>query len=77
MEWLIKKLTTYDPAAADNKEIAAFMADALETDDVAHIAKSLSMIARAKGMASLENTASLLKFTVKPCQAAGPDETKI
>lgn len=58
---MMKKLTTYDPAAAlvDDKEIAAFMADALETGDVAHIAKSLGIIARAKGMAQIAEQTGL------------------
>ncbi len=49
---MAKKLTTHDPAAAlvDDKEIAFFMADALETGDVAYISKALGIIARAKGM---------------------------
>ena len=40
---MVEKLTDYDPAHAlvDDDEIAAFLADALETGDAAFIAKSL------------------------------------
>jgi probable addiction module antidote protein len=52
---MTKKLTTYDPAAAlvSDEEIAFFMADAFETGDAAYIAKSLGIVARAKGMAQI------------------------
>jgi len=52
---MAERLTDYDPAAAlvDDEEIAAFLADALETGDVAFIAKSLGVVARAKGMAEI------------------------
>jgi probable addiction module antidote protein len=52
---MTKKLTTYDPAAAlvNDEEIAFFMADAFETGDAAYIAKSLGIVARAKGMAQI------------------------
>ena len=52
---MIEKLSTYDPAAAlvNDEEIAFFMADALETGDAAYIAKSLGIVARAKGMAQI------------------------
>ena len=51
----------YDPAAAlDNEEaIATFLADALETGDVAFIAKAMGVIARAKGMTALANETGL------------------
>ena len=50
------KLTKYDPAAAlvDGEDVAAFLTDALETGDAAFIAKSLGVVARAKGMAELQ-----------------------
>ena len=56
-----EKLTTYDPAAAliDDAEIAAFMADALATGDASFIAKSLGIIARAKGMAQIASQTGL------------------
>ncbi len=58
---MAEKLTTYDPAAAlvDDEEIAAFMADALETGDAAYIAKSLGIVARAKGMAQIAGATGL------------------
>ena len=51
----------YDPAAAlDNEEaIATFLADALETGDVAFIAKAMGVVARAKGMTALANETGL------------------
>lgn len=50
-----EKLSTYDPATAlvNDEEIAFFMADAFETGDAAHIAKSLGIVARAKGMTQI------------------------
>jgi len=58
---MAEKLTDYDPAAAlvDDEEIAAFLADALETGDAAFIAKSLGIVARAKGMAAIANQTGL------------------
>jgi len=58
---MAEKLTNYDPAAAlvDDEEIAAFLADALETGDAAFIAKSLGVVARAKGMAEIANQTGL------------------
>jgi probable addiction module antidote protein len=58
---MAEKLTDYDPAAAlvDDDEVAAFLADALETGDAAFIAKSLGVVARAKGMAEIANRTGL------------------
>jgi probable addiction module antidote protein len=58
---MVEKLTTYDPAAAqvDSDEVAFFMADALETGDATYIAKTLGVVARAKGMARVENETGL------------------
>lgn len=55
------KLTTYDPAAAlvDDEEIAAFMADALETGDAGYIAHALGIVARAKGMTQIARDTGL------------------
>jgi probable addiction module antidote protein len=52
---MTKKLTTYDPATAlvNDEEIAFFMADVFETGDATYIAKSLGIVARAKGMAQI------------------------
>ena len=49
------KLTKYDPAVAlvDGEDVAVFLTDALETGDAAFIAKSLGVVARAKGMAEI------------------------
>ena len=49
---MTEKLTTYDPTTAlvDDEEIAFFMADALETGDAAYIAKTLGVVARARGL---------------------------
>ncbi len=56
-----EKLTSYDPAAAlvDDKEIAFFMADALETGNAAFIAKALGIVARAKGMTQIASETGL------------------
>jgi probable addiction module antidote protein len=58
---MVDKLTEYDPAAAlvDDAEIAAFLADALETGDAAFVAKSLGVVARAKGMAEIARQTGL------------------
>jgi probable addiction module antidote protein len=58
---VVEKLTNYDPAAAlvDDEEIAAFLADALETGDAAFIAKTLGVVARARGMADIANQTGL------------------
>jgi len=47
-----KKLTAYDPAEdlGSDEAIAVFMAEALETNDVAYISHALGVVARAKGM---------------------------
>ena len=58
---ITEKLTIYDPAAAliNDEEIAFYMADALETGDAAFIAKSLGVVARAKGMAQIASQTGL------------------
>jgi probable addiction module antidote protein len=58
---MAEKLTTYDPAVAlvANEEIAAFMADALETGDAGYIAKALGVVARARGMAQIASETGL------------------
>ncbi len=52
---MVEQLSTYDPAAAlvSDEAIAVFMADAFETGDASYIAKTLGVIARAKGMAQI------------------------
>ena len=56
-----EKLTSYDPAAAlvDDEEIAAILSDALETGDAAFIAKSIGVVARARGMAEIASRTGL------------------
>ena len=58
---MAKKLTEYDPSVAlvDDEQIAAFLADALETGDAAFIAKSLGVVTRAKGMTAIANQTGL------------------
>ena len=72
---MAEKLTAYDPAAAlvDDDEVAAFLADALETGDVAFIAKSLGVVARAKGMteADLERRLYIVRKRIES-EAAWP-----
>ena len=52
-----EKLTTYDPAEdlGSDEAIATFMAEALETNDVAYIAHAVGVVARAKGVAQLRS----------------------
>jgi probable addiction module antidote protein len=49
---MAEKLTAYDPAEdlGSDQAIAAFMAEAFETEDAAYIAHALGVVARAKGM---------------------------
>jgi probable addiction module antidote protein len=56
-----QKLTTYDPAEdlTSDKAIAAFMAEAFETQDVGYIAHALGVVARAKGMAQIAKDTGL------------------
>ena len=58
---MAEKLTEYDPAAAlfDDEEVAAFLSDALETGDAAFIAKSIGVVARARGMAEIASRTGL------------------
>lgn len=58
---MIDKVYDYDPAAALESEeaIAIFLADALETADVAYIAKAMGVVARAKGMTQLARETGL------------------
>lgn len=66
---MAETLTTYDPAAAlvDDEEIAAFMADAVETGDAAYVAKALGVVARARGMTEMAGTKHR-----QPASAGGP-----
>ena len=58
---MAERQTNHDPAAAlvDDEEIAAFLADALETGDAAFIAKTLGVAARARGMADIASQTGL------------------
>ena len=58
---MAEKLSNYDPAAAlvDDDEIAFFMSDAFATGDAGYIAKSLGVVARAKGMAEVASKTGL------------------
>ncbi|MGV0760247.1 addiction module antidote protein [Tistrella mobilis] len=66
---MAETLTTYDPAATlvDDEEIAAFMADAVETGDAAYVAKALGVVARARGMTEMAGTKHR-----RPASAGGP-----
>jgi probable addiction module antidote protein len=56
-----KKLTTFDPAESltSDEAIAAFMADAFESEDAGYIAHALGVVARAKGMAQIASETGL------------------
>jgi len=48
-------LTPYDPAEdlTNNEDIALFLGEAFQTNDVPYIAHALGVVARAKGMAQI------------------------
>lgn len=56
-----KKLTTFDPAEGltSDEAIAAFMADAFESEDAGYIAHALGVVARAKGMSQIASETGL------------------
>ena len=56
-----KKLTTFDPAEGltSDEAIAAFMADAFESEDAGYIAHALGIVARAKGMSQIASKTGL------------------
>ncbi len=56
-----EKLTPFDPAEAlsSNEAIAAFMAEAFETNDAGYIAHALGVAARAKGMTHIADQTGL------------------
>ena len=58
---MAEKLTKYDPAEdlASDEAIAAFMAEAFQTNDVAYISHALGVVARAKGMAQIAGQTGL------------------
>ena len=56
-----EKFTNYDPAEdlGSDEAIATFMAEALQTNDVAYIAHAVGVVARAKGMAQIAEQTGL------------------
>lgn len=52
---MAEKLTRFDPAEGltSDEAVAAFMAEALATDDAGYIAHALGVVARAKGMTQI------------------------
>ncbi|CAN7594867.1 MULTISPECIES: addiction module antidote protein [Neorhizobium] len=58
---MAEKLTAYDPAEdlGSDQAIAAFMAEAFETEDAAYIAHALGVVARAKGMMQIAKDTGL------------------
>lgn len=58
---MAKKLTTFDPAEGltSDDAIAAFMADAFESEDAGYIAHALGVVARAKGMSQIATQTGL------------------
>lgn len=58
---MTEKLTPFDPAEGltSDEAIAAFMADAFESNDAGYIAHALGVVARAKGMAQIAGQTGL------------------
>ncbi|MCQ1834660.1 addiction module antidote protein [Neorhizobium galegae] len=58
---MVERLTAYDPAEdlGSDQAIAAFMAEAFETEDAAYIAHALGVVARAKGMMQIAKDTGL------------------
>jgi probable addiction module antidote protein len=58
---MTEKLTTFDPAEGltSDEAIAAFMAEAFESNDAGYIAHALGVVARAKGMTQIANQTGL------------------
>jgi probable addiction module antidote protein len=58
---MAEKFTDFDPAEylTSTEAIAAFMADAFETNDAGYIANALGVVARAKGMAQIAGETGL------------------
>jgi probable addiction module antidote protein len=56
-----EKLTNYDPAEdlGSDEAIAAFMAEAFQTNDAGYISHALGVVARAKGMAQIAHQTGL------------------
>lgn len=58
---MAKKSTVFDPAEGltSDDAIAAFMADAFESEDASYIAHALGVVARAKGMSQIATQTGL------------------
>ena len=58
---MAEQFTDFDPAEylSSDDAIAAFMADAFETNDAAYIANALGIVARAKGIAQIAGETGL------------------
>jgi len=58
---MTEKLTPYDPAEdlTSDEAIAAFMAEAFQTNDTGYVAHALGVVARAKGMTQIANQTGL------------------
>lgn len=58
---MTEKLTPYDPAEdlSSDEAIAAFMAEAFQTNDTGYVAHALGVVARAKGMAQIARQTGL------------------
>jgi probable addiction module antidote protein len=56
-----ERLTNYDPAEdlGSDEAIAAFMAEAFQTNDAGYIAHALGVVARAKGMTQIAGQTGL------------------
>jgi len=56
-----ERVSSYDPAEdlGSDEAIAAFMAEAFQTNDVAYISHALGVVARAKGMAQIAEQTGL------------------
>lgn len=60
---MAEKLHDYDPAGAlkSDEAIEVFLADAFETGDARYIAKTLGVVARAKGMTEIARATGLAR----------------
>ena len=58
---MAEKLTSFDPAEGltSDEAIAAFMAEAFESEDAGYIAHALGVVARAKGMTQIASDTGL------------------
>ena len=68
-----ERLTPYDPAEdlGSDEAIAVFMAEALQTNDVAYISHALGVVARAKGMAQIASQTGLSREQLAVMKALG------